>query len=439
MSAIKTGSEPVHDDWTSHHFEQKIPMPSYLIAIAVGALQSRKIGPRSHVWTEKEMIEESAYEFAETEKMLSVAEELMGPYEWGVYDLLVLPPSFPYGGMENPCLTFITPTLLAGDRSLALVVAHEIAHSWTGNLITNKNPEHFWLNEGHTVFVERKIAGRMQDEKFRHMLALGGWNSLKLEIGNINPLYTVLVPDLAGVDPDDAFSIVPYEKGSALLMFLEERLGGPAAFEHFLMVYVNELKFKSIVTDDWKKFLYKFFSNKKSVLDEIDWDAWFHSSGMPAAKPKYDTSLADAFTALATRWSQCNNDEDLGQFTAADIKSFSPYQVKDFLGVLLEQPALSPAAINRMAEVYGLSTVKNCDIKFRWIRLCLRARIESIIPNALEFVSSQGRLKYVRPVYRDLYNWEVSRQRTLNNYESTKSQMHPLTATMISKDLQLLK
>jgi len=437
MSAIRTGSHKQDSGMTSHHFEQKVVMPSYLIAIVVGALQSRQIGPRSTVWTEKEMLEESAYEFAETEKMLSIAEELMGPYVWGIYDLLVLPPSFPYGGMENPCLTFITPTLLAGDRSLSLVVAHEISHSWTGNLVTNRNPEHFWLNEGHTVFVERKIAGRMMNESFRHMLALGGWNNLKQEMPNFRPSYTQLVPDLTGVDPDDAFSIVPYEKGSALLMYLEQMLGGPAVFEPFLKAYINEFKFKSIVTDEWKDFLYKFFSDKKSILDDVEWSLWLNSPGMPPSRPSYDTSLTEKFTSLAKRWSECNN-EDLGQFTAADLASFSPYQVKDFLGVLLETNPLTSEAINKMADVYSLNSIKNCDIKFRWIRLCLRAHIEASIERALEFVNSQGRLKYVRPVYRDLFNWEVSRQRTVDNYNRTKSQMHPLTASMIGKDLQLV-
>lgn len=186
-----------------YKFHQPIPVPSYLIAIAVGVLASKKIGPRSTVWAEHEYINSSAYEFAETETMLQIAEQICGPYVWGmvlfckeyifvvidyfhiilssigVYDLLVLPPSFPFGGMENPCLTFVTPTLLAGDRSLANVVAHEIAHSWTGNLVTNANFEHFWLNEGFTMFVERKINGRMFDEKYRQFSALNGLKSLE--------------------------------------------------------------------------------------------------------------------------------------------------------------------------------------------------------------------------------------------------------------------
>ena len=154
-------------------------MPSYLIALAVGDLACRKLGPRSTLWTEPSMIEAGAFEFSETEEFLATAEDLCGPYVWGRYDILLLPPSFPYGGMENPCLTFVTPTLLAGDRSLANVVAHEIAHSWSGNLVTNATWEHFWMNEGFTVFTERKIAGRVHGEGMFELKALIGLSALR--------------------------------------------------------------------------------------------------------------------------------------------------------------------------------------------------------------------------------------------------------------------
>ena len=162
MSAIRDGEpEPLADGLTVTKWKQDVPIQSYLIALAVGVLESRKVGPRSHVWAEASVVDQAAFDFSETETMLQKAEELCGPYVWGIYDVLVLPPSFPFGGMENPCLTFATPTLLSGDKSNADVIAHEIAHSWTGNLVTNVNFEHFWLNEGFTVFTERKIKGRL--------------------------------------------------------------------------------------------------------------------------------------------------------------------------------------------------------------------------------------------------------------------------------------
>ncbi len=159
-------------------FEQTVPIPSYLLAIAVGALVSRDVGPRSKVWAEAEQIEEAAEEFSGTDQFLKTAESICGPYVWKQYDLLVLPPSFPFGGMENPCLTFVTPTVIAGDKSLVDVVAHEISHSWTGNLVTNQNFEHFWLNEGFTVFVEGKIVGRLHGDKFRDFHSIHGLSEL---------------------------------------------------------------------------------------------------------------------------------------------------------------------------------------------------------------------------------------------------------------------
>jgi leukotriene-A4 hydrolase len=435
MSGLRKGSEVCSCDSTKacYHFEQPVPIPSYLIAIVVGDLVSRDIGPRSKVWSEKETVEEAAFEFDETEKMISLAEELLGPYVWGVYDLLILPPSFPYGGMENPCLTFVTPTCIAGDKSLAFVVAHEVTHSWTGNLVTNRNPEHFWLNEGHTVFVERKIAGRMLGEKIRHFLALDGWTELRNQIDRIE--YTQLVPKLKGVDPDDAFSIVPYEKGSNLLMYLEQKLGGPEVFEPFLKAYIQEFKFKSIVTDDWKAFLYKFFSDKKAILDEIEWNEWLYAPGMPPVKPHYDKTLTNACAALATRWTEAT--DDLSQFQESDLREFSAFQTKGFLALLLEQGPLAKEKIVKMEELYHFNSSKNAEIRFRWLRLCIRARVDSAVPLALSFVSEQGRMKFVRPLYRDLYDWEDVRQQAHDNYHATCIQMHPVTAMMVAKDLRV--
>ena len=237
MSAIPLG-EPadVGDGKRCFEFEQRVPIPPYLLALAVGNVEAVEIGPRSKVWSEPEMVQAGAFEFAETEDFLKAAEQVAGPYVWGRYDLLLLPPSFPYGGMENPCLTFVTPTLLAGDRSQAHVVAHEIAHSWSGNLVTNKTWEHFWLNEGFTVFIERKIMNKMYGKSVFDFNAIGGLMELKetvARLGESHP-HTVLKPALAGgVDPDDVFSKVPYEKGFAFLVYLEHvTRGGGDGPEH---------------------------------------------------------------------------------------------------------------------------------------------------------------------------------------------------------------
>ncbi|KAJ2556152.1 Leucyl aminopeptidase yscIV, partial [Coemansia sp. RSA 1836] len=232
MSAIATGSR-VDGDSTVFSFEQATTIPSYLVALVVGNLATAKISDRCAVWSEPENIDACAWEFAEMETTLQVAEELITPYLWGRYDLLVLPPSFPFGGMENPCLTFVTPTLLAGDRSLTDVIAHEIAHSWSGNLVTAKNWEHFWLNEGWTTYFERRIVARLSGEDTRQLGMSLGHKSLSNDItlyGSDNQL-TALIPDLSGVNPDDAYSRVPYEKGSLLIYHLEQVLG-PVVWNH---------------------------------------------------------------------------------------------------------------------------------------------------------------------------------------------------------------
>ncbi|XP_077991660.1 leukotriene A-4 hydrolase-like [Glandiceps talaboti] len=442
MSALRVGEEPVSGDktrWT-YKFHQKVPIPSYLIAIVVGALESRVIGPRSRVWSEKETVDAAAYEFVDTEQFIQTAEELCGPYVWGEYDLLILPPSFPYGGMENPCLTFVTPTIVAGDRSLVNVAAHEISHSWTGNLVTNRTWEHFWLNEGHTVFVERKIVGRLHGEKTRHFEAIGGWHFLQDTIaafGDTNP-HTHLVPDLEGIDPDDAFSSVPYEKGSALLFYLETLVGGPEVFEPFLRSYIDNFKYKCLTTAEWKDYLFSFFKDKvaEGVFDKVDWKAWFHTPGMPPLKPEYDTTLSDACTTLAKRWREAKATE-LDQFKADDLKDFTTGQKIEFLSQFLLQDPLSLDTLKAMEKCYSLNSSKNSEIRFRWYRMCIRGGMEEVIPLALDFVTEQGRMKFVRPIYRDLYALDKAKDQAVERFKQNRNQMNIICSTMVAKDLKV--
>uniref|UniRef100_T1JM78 Leukotriene A(4) hydrolase n=1 Tax=Strigamia maritima TaxID=126957 RepID=T1JM78_STRMM len=433
MSAIR---ESDVSERTIHRFDQPVPIPSYLIALAVGAVEFRKISDRCGVWTEKETLDAAEFEFSETEAFLTTGESLMGPYVWERYDLLVLPPSFPFGGMENPCLTFVTPTLLAGDRSLSNVVAHEIAHSWTGNLVTNRNFEHFWLNEGFTVFLERKIVGRLMGENYRHFQALIGWKELVDSINTIgvdSPL-TNLVVDLKGVDPDDAFSTVPYEKGHAFLFYLENLVGGADVFEPFLKTYIEKFSKKSVDTNQWKEFFLEYFSVLISDdrLAEIDWNAWLYTPGLPPVVPKFDDSLAIECKLLCERWIAQN--DDFAHLVAMEMTSL---QMCYFLSQLLEcGQTLSIEAFEALTTSYSLLESRNSEIKFRWIRLGIRSRWSEIVPHALKFVSEQGRMKFVRPVFRDLYGWLEMRQRAVDKYQEIKNEMMHVTAAMVAKDLK---
>ncbi|XP_041984429.1 leukotriene A-4 hydrolase isoform X2 [Aricia agestis] len=433
MSAIRGESKV---DKTT--FKQPVPIPAYLLAIAVAVLESRQLGPRSHVWSEKAEIERSAFEFAETEKYLQAAERLCGPYVWTQYDLLVLPPSFPYGGMENPCLTFVTPTLLAGDRSQADVIVHEIMHSWTGNLVTNRNFEHFWLNEGFTVFLERKVGASLienaeeakKSRDFHSILGLQELNETVDELGIENPL-TRLVVDLKGIHPDDAFSSIPYEKGSLFLRYLEDLTGGPEVFDDFLRSYLNKFARKSLDTDQFKEHLLTYFKDNKN-LSNVDWNTWLHKSGMPPIIPDYDTSMTKAVTSLLSKLTEGDAALDY-----SDVKAFTPHQMINFLQELIDRDALPLETLRALGDVYKVASSKNAEIIYRWLRLCIKSKDEAKLNEVFAFVNQQGRMKYVRPIYRDLYAWEDVREKTIENFLKNEKYMMHVSAYTLRKDLHL--
>ncbi|PSC70392.1 Leukotriene A-4 hydrolase isoform A [Micractinium conductrix] len=430
-------------------FKQAVPIPSYLLALAVGNLESRRLGPISSVWSEPEMVEAGAYEFAETDKFLQAAADLAGPYQWGVYDVLLLPPSFPYGGMENPCLTFVTPTLLAGDRSLANVVAHEIAHSWTGNLVTNRSWEHFWLNEGFTVYLERKIMGRLYGEQRYQFQASQGWlklqDAVRKQFSEAHP-FTCLVPDLSGgVDPDDAFSSIPYEKGFAFIHYLQELVGGSAKFEPFFRQYVQTFAGTPLTSDDFKAFFLDYFKGEEKVK-EIEWETWFYKPGMPPVTNKYDESLGQQAYELAKKWHTSDvmgigSDGPAGA-SADDIKGWSSTQIVAFLdklGELRSMQPLHPTITRKMDELYDLDASHNSEIRSSWLKLCIDAGDEATLPHAKAFLSEQGRMKFLRPLYRALHGSksEKARQLAKETYEANRSAYHPIAAKLVAADLKL--
>ncbi|KAG9067400.1 Leukotriene A-4 hydrolase [Linnemannia hyalina] len=446
MSAVPTGEEKQANGTTTYKFHQKTRMPSYLIALAVGNLEGREIGPRSTVWTEPEVIEAAAWEFVDTESFIRTGEELLTPYDWGRYDLLVLPASFPYGGMENPCLTFVTPSLLAGDRSLVDVVAHEIAHSWMGNLVTTENWEHFWLNEGFTVFVERKILGRMQGKEHAEFSAIIGHKAMveSVEIYGEDHPFTALRPCLRGEDPDDAFSSIPYEKGFNLLYYLEKHLGGPEVFEPYVRAHVQEFAGRSINTDDWKAFLYSFMEKnhgqeKVDLLNKVDWEAWLAGTGMPPVENKFDDTLAKACNCLCKKWDHSRTVEKPTEFSPKDIEEFSPTQKVVFLERVSELDSLPHSHLELMDQTYGLTQVRNAEIKFRWHMICLKANYEKMYPEVAEFASTMGRMKFCRSLLRALYLAKNGAELARETFKKHRSFYHPIAATMIAKDLGLAK
>lgn len=454
MSAERKGSEVVPGcaGKVLSRFEQKVPIPSYLMALVVGALESRVVGPRSRVWSEKELIDQAEWEFSETDKILCTAEDLAGPYLWGVYDVLVLPPSFPYGGMENPCLTFVSPTALSstiegGDKSAASrLVAHEVSHSWTGNLVTNVSWEHFWLNEGWTTFLERKIIARLHGEKERHLQYIIGWKSLGDAIEQFKGLdqlsLTAMVPRLSGVHPDDAFSTVPYEKGSLFLFYLETLLGGAGSLDAFIKHYIATYKYLNIDSEGWKQHFLGFFKKEASegLFDGVEWEEWFYSPGLPPYSPQYDTTLADASAALAERWTNITevNESTLAGFSPEDVKEMSLPAMQQFLNKLSLQAPLPVPVLEAMDGIYSMSDKQSSELKSRWLVLCLKSGMVRVFPLVVDFVTRQGRMKFTRTLYRSLYGCgDEGKALAVSTFTSHRSFYHSTAVSQLEKDLQL--
>jgi leukotriene-A4 hydrolase len=287
-SGIEVRSFESGDNLVTYEYVQNIPVPTYLIAIACGELEYGKLSERCGIFTEVGLKDKAVWEFENTEEYLKTAENYLTPYQWGVYNILVLPFAFPYGGMENPCLTFVTPALIAGDRSMTNVIAHEIAHSWTGNLVTNKDWANFWMNEGFTTFMERKICELMYGEEMSNLEARVGQDELKaaIETIGVEHNYTSLAPDFSNVDPDDGFSVVPYEKGYTFIYYLET-LVGKENFQTILRKYINTFALKSISHQDFRKLFEEEVKNiyganaENEILSKIDWDSWIKTKGQP--------------------------------------------------------------------------------------------------------------------------------------------------------------
>ncbi|TPX33921.1 leukotriene-A4 hydrolase [Synchytrium microbalum] len=443
MSAIPE-SDAVEDSATSTKtwkFKQPISIPSYLIALAIGNIVGKPVGPRSTVWCEPEMVDAAQWEFPDTETFVETGEKLLTPYVWGRYDLLVLPSSFPYGGMENPCLTFVTPTLLAGDRSLQDVVAHEISHSWMGNLVTTKDWQNFWLNEGFTMWCERKIIGRMHGNAEADFSAIIGMKALQESIDLYEEIHkpelSALLPNLTGgVDPDDAFSSVPYEKGFNFLFYLESLLGKDS-MEEYMRAHVKKFSHKSIDTNDFKTFLYEFLADKKTILDSVDWNAWLNGTGMPPVKNHFDESLAVACDALVKKVEAARTDSSV-KFEKSEFDAFSPSQKMVFLEKLLTKPPYSHAILATLDAAFQMMNYQSAEIKFRWCWLCLQASYKPIYTVTATFLGQVGRMKYVRPLYRALSKAEDGgKELAIKTFEANRTFYHPICRDMVAKDLGL--
>ena len=385
-------------------FRMRHPVPPYLIALAAGELEFRPLGERSGVFAEPSVVGAAASEFADTEAMIRAVEEMYGPYRWGRYDLLVLPPSFPFGGMENPCLTFATPTVLAGDKSLVALVAHELAHSWSGNLVTNATWSDFWLNEGFTVYLEGRIIEKVYGAEREGMEATLARHELDREMQGLPECDRVLHIDLTGRDPDDGCTLVPYQKGALLLRTIEREVGRPR-FDAFLRSYFDHFAFQSITTADFLDYL------RQELPNPVPVEEWIYRPGIPASAAE---PHSDAFTRIEEDTARWQRQEPI------DTTGWSTQQWLHFLRIL-EKPDLA-----RLEREFHFSDTGNAEILCQWLLMAIRANNEAAMARLANFLCSVGRRKFLKPLYSELMKTLEGAERARQIYSRARAGYHPI-------------
>jgi len=400
----------------SYRFEMPQPIPPYLLAFAVGDLASVDVSKRSRVWAEPGLVEKAANEFCDIEKMMVAAESLFGPYDWERFDVLTMPPSFPYGGMENPRLTFVTPALVVGDKSLVDVIAHELAHSWTGNLVTNANAEHFWLNEGFTVYAERRIMEVLQGEDAALLSAALGRRELDEAIMRFaaHPELTRLKTSLTGIDPDEAFSVVPYEKGFLFLTAIEQQVGR-ARFDVLLKQWLSAHRFAAVTTEQFTAFLE---AEAPGVLAKLGAAAWLDGAGVPPGAP----------TFVSARLQVVEQVGEAGPDAALAAK-WTPTEWVLWLGKLPR--AITSAQVEALDARYALNESKNPEILVAWLQVALRAGFPPALKRVEDVLSVYGRMKYLRPLYTVLNANEATRGEARRMFAQYASRYHPIAQQVV--------
>lgn len=414
-----------------YEFHMPQPIPSYLVAIAIGDLVFQPMSERTGVWAEPSVVQAAAREFEDTEQMIQTAEKLYGPYRWGRFDLLVLPPSFPFGGMENPRLTFATPTILAGDKSLVSLVAHELAHSWSGNLVTNATWSDFWLNEGFTTYIERRIVEAVYGKPRADMEALIGMRDLEdsrktLEVARDK----TLVPDLTGRDPDDAFSTVPYEQGALLLTFLEARVGRDV-FDRFLRAWFDEHAFASVTTADILAAIKRdLLPTKPGAVTDAELQEWLTSETVPAFAVTPVSKALENVERARDAWLGSGSIDALARVATA----WSTHEWMHFVDTLPR--TLDRGRLSALDARFVLTRSQNSEIAHAWFRLAIAARFTPAYGAMEDYMMRIGRQKLIVPLYRDLAATPEGLALAKKIYAAAGPTYHPLTQDAIDDVLK---
>jgi leukotriene-A4 hydrolase len=394
LAVMSAENDPTHKRNGEYSFVMPQAIPSYLIALAVGDLEFKETGPRTGVYAEKSVVKAAAKEFADTESMIAAGEKLFGSYRWTRYDILVMPPSFPVGGMENPRLSFITPTVIAGDKSLVSVIAHELAHSWSGNLVNNATWRDVWLNEGFTAYMENRIMGAVYGDERASMEAVLGLKRLRENLATLKPQDQVLAIDLRDRNPELAFSDVPYEKGRLFFTYLDSKFGRDR-FDAFLRGYFDHFAFKSITTEQFNEYLAQNLLDRfAGIVSREQVLAWENAPGIPADAVLPASGAFQPVDDARTAW--------LGGKVAP--KKFGLNWVsQQWLYFLDNMPAaLSAKQLGDLDQAYGFTRSQNDEIERSWLDLVIRNNYQPAYARLEEYLKTIGRRKLIVPLYADL-------------------------------------
>jgi leukotriene-A4 hydrolase len=402
-----------------YYFKMEQAIPAYLMALGVGNLEFQNLGKHTGIYAEPEMIAKAAYEFAETENMLKIAEKMYGKYAWDRYDMLLLPPSFPFGGMENPRLTFVTPTILAGDRSLTALIAHELAHSWSGNLVTNKTWDDFWLNEGFTVYFERRIMEQMEGKDYANMLALLGKQDLEHTVSTLGHTHkdTHLKLNLVQRDPDDGMTDIAYEKGFFLLRLIEASVGRKQ-FDLFLNKYFAENAFKVMDTEEFIAYLNTHLLNKDpEAKKKIRLDEWVYGAGIPDNCPEVTSTKFKAVNKGLLSFKKGYPLENINS------ENWSSHEWLHFLRKLPKDISLNN--LKKLDLAFNFTNSGNAEILNAWFQLIIPTNYKAADRSLENFLMTVGRRKFLQPIYEALHKKDAPK--ALKIYKKARGNYHSVT------------
>jgi leukotriene-A4 hydrolase len=427
---LMSASNPVEKNAEGRFsFKMKQPIPSYLLALTAGDLVFKPVSARSGIYAEPQVIEKARWEFADLEKMISGAEELYGAYQWERYDVVVLPPSFPFGGMENPRLTFATPTILAGDRSLTSLIAHELAHSWSGNLVTNATWNDFWLNEGFTVYFEHRIMEKLYGLDYSEMLANLALQDLHETIDDLKKdgLYsdTRLALALENRNPDDGVTDIAYNKGYFFLRSIEEEYGREK-FDQFLNSYFSTNAFTSMNTDLFIAFIKNFYRERfKITLPDQLFNSWIFTEGLPAHVPQPSSDRFAAVENAIAMWKENNS---------AALPGSQEWSTHEWLHFLKNLPGtLTEDEMSSLDRIGKFTKSGNAEIVTLWLVHVVRNKYEQAYPRLEDFLVHTGRRKFLSPIYYELARTAEGKARAAEIYRKARPNYHFVATNTFDK------